>query len=139
MEIFIAGFSTSFYIPEIQKLVFHLPHVCILGTNNCGNTRREAFKRHSPKQCVLCRRDYAEILVASFANQIQSEYYGRNITVSIEGIALEHFSAPTHTEIEVTPQVRTRHAVFHSFFSDASKQYSSTTTAHRKCTIKLLK
>ena len=43
-------------------------------------------------QDVLCHRDYAERLVASFINQIQSEYYGGNIFVSIEVIALEHFS-----------------------------------------------
>ena len=52
-------------------------------------------------------------MVASFAHQIQSEYYGVNISVSIEGIPLEYFSAPTHTETEGTPQERTRHDVFH--------------------------
>ena len=31
METKISGFHTSFYIPAIQKLVFHLPHVRILG------------------------------------------------------------------------------------------------------------
>ena len=41
---------------------------------------------------MLCRRYYAESLVASSVNQIQSEYYGGNRSVSIEGIALEHFS-----------------------------------------------
>ena len=51
--------------------------------------RRTAFKRRELFQDVLCRRDYAERLVASFANQIQSEYYGGNRSVSIEGIALE--------------------------------------------------
>ena len=45
--------------------------------------RRTAFKRRELFQDVLCRRDYAERLVASFANQIQSEYYGGNISVSI--------------------------------------------------------
>ena len=34
----------------------------------------------------LFRRDYAERVVASFANQIQSEYYDGNRSVSIEGI-----------------------------------------------------
>ena len=44
MEISISYFHTSFYIPEIQRLSFHLPHVRILGTHYCVNTRREAFK-----------------------------------------------------------------------------------------------
>ena len=38
-ETTISDFHTSFYIPSIQKLAFHLPHVRILGTNHCGETR----------------------------------------------------------------------------------------------------
>ena len=37
MEKSIADFHTSLYIPAIQSLSFHLPHVHILGTNQCGN------------------------------------------------------------------------------------------------------
>ena len=44
METNISDFNTSFYIPAIQKLTFHLPHVRILGTNDCGAMRRIAFK-----------------------------------------------------------------------------------------------
>ena len=44
MEITISNFHTSFYIPEIQKLVFHITHVQIMVTNNCGDSRRTAFK-----------------------------------------------------------------------------------------------
>ena len=55
--------------------------------------RRKAFKRHELFQDLLCRRYYNERVVARFAHQIQSEYYGGNRSVSIEGIALEHFSA----------------------------------------------
>ena len=45
METYIADLQTSLYIPEIQKLAFHLPHIHILGSNRCGNARHEAFKR----------------------------------------------------------------------------------------------
>ena len=45
MKTTISDFHTSFYIPSIQKLDFHLPHVRILGTNHCGEMRRTAFKR----------------------------------------------------------------------------------------------
>ena len=72
METTISDFHTSFYIPAIQKLDFHLPHARILGTNHCGEMRRTAFKRRELFQGVLCRRDYTERVVASFANQIQS-------------------------------------------------------------------
>ena len=54
---------------------------------------RTAFKRCELFQDGLCRCDYAERLVAIFGNQIQSEYYGGTISVSIEGIELENFSA----------------------------------------------
>ena len=91
----ISDFHTSFYIQSIQKLAFHLPHVRILGTNHCGAMRRKAFKRREIFQDLLCSRDYAERLVASFAHQIQSEYYGGNRSVYIEGITLEYFSAFT--------------------------------------------
>ena len=39
METTIYNFRTSFYIPEIQKLAFHIPNVQILGTNHCGDSR----------------------------------------------------------------------------------------------------
>ena len=45
-ETTISNFYTSFLIPEIQKLAFHIPHVQILGTNHCGDSRQNAFKLH---------------------------------------------------------------------------------------------
>ena len=111
----------------------------ILGTNHSGELRRTSFKRRELFQDVLCRRDYAERVVASFANQIQSEYYGGNRYLSIEGIALEHFSAAPQIDINLSTLSRPRNAVFHSFLYDDSKQDSATTTAHRKRLISLLK
>ena len=118
METTISNFHTSFYIPAIQKLAFRLPHLCILGTNHCGELRRTAFKRRELFQDVLCHRDYAERVVASFANQIQSEYYGGNRSLSIEGITLEHFSAAPQEDINSSTLSRPRHALFHAFLSD---------------------
>ena len=74
MEITIYDFHTSFYIPAIQKLAFHLPHVRILGTNHCGEMRCTAFKQRELLQDVLCSCDYDGRVVASFTHQIQSEY-----------------------------------------------------------------
>ena len=88
----------------------------ILGTNHCGKLRRTAFKRRELFQDVLYRRDYAERVVESFANQIQSEYYGGKRSVSIEGIALEHFSAAPQADINSSSFSRPRHAVFHFFY-----------------------
>ena len=58
-----------------------------------GERPRTAFKQHELFRDILCRRDYAERVVASFTRQIQSERYGVTISVYIEGIELEHFSA----------------------------------------------
>ena len=89
----IYDFHTIFYIPAIQKLAFHLPHVPILGTNHCDAMRHTDFKWRELFQDVLCHRDYDERVVASFAHQIKSEYYGGNISVSIEVIVLGNFRA----------------------------------------------
>ena len=59
--------------------------------------------------------------------------------MSIEGIALEIFSAVPKTDTNSTTLSRQRHAVFHSFVSDDRKKYDATTTAHRKRFIFLLK
>ena len=64
----------------------------ILCTSHCVESRENVFKCCASIQDVIYLRDYAERVVASFINQIKQEYYGGNICVSIEGIALEHFS-----------------------------------------------
>ena len=60
------------------------------------------FKCRKSFQDVLCRRDYSDRVVASFVHQIKSEYYGGNISISIEGIILEHFSSSAQIEIKVS-------------------------------------
>ena len=104
METTISDFHTSFYILAIQNLAFHLPHVRILSINRYGEMRRSAFKCCELFQDVLCYRAYDERVVASFAHQIKPECYGGNISLSIEGIALEHFSALPKADINSTIQ-----------------------------------
>ena len=72
METTISNFHTFFYIPEIQKLVFQIPHVQILGTNHCGDSCQTAFKHRESFQDMLFLSDYDERAVASFAHQIKS-------------------------------------------------------------------
>ena len=73
METKISGFRTSFYIPAIQNLAFHLPHARILGANHRVEMRRTAFKQRELFQDVICRLDYTERVVAIYAHKIQSE------------------------------------------------------------------
>ena len=93
METSIVDFHKRFYIPVIQKLALHLPHVRIIGTRHCSNKCQEKFNSCAAYQDVLCCQDYAEHVLASFAHQIQSEYYGGNKYFYITGIVLEDFSA----------------------------------------------
>ena len=97
------------------------------------------FKRRESFKDVLCCRDYSERVVSIFTHQIQSEYYGENISVYIDVIALEHFSALHKSGINAPTKSRSRHAVFHSFFSDYRKHDSATTTEQSKNLIGLLK
>ena len=105
----------------IQKLTFNLPHVRVLVTHNCGKILRDAFKRCAKFQDVLCRWDYAERVVAIFTNQIQSEYYGRNIYIYIEGIKLEHLSPIETATATLSHTWPTRNYMFNYIFSDNSK------------------
>ena len=59
--------------------------------------------------------------------------------MSIEGFTLEHFSVVPQADINSYTLSRQRHAVFHSFLSEDSKQDAATTTAHIKRLISLLK
>ena len=72
MDTTIYNLYRSFLIPEIQKLAFHIPHVQILGTNHCVDSRQTAFKHRESFKDVLCCRDYSERVVASFSHQIKS-------------------------------------------------------------------
>ena len=83
--------------------------------------RQNEFKCHKSFQDVLCRRDYAERVVASFPHKIQSENYGVNISMYIEGNALEHFSALPERGIKLSTKSCPRHAVFHYFFRMIAK------------------
>ena len=59
--------------------------------------------------------------------------------MSIEGIALEHFSAAPQADINSSTLSRPRHAVFNYFLSENIKQDAATTTVHSKRLISLPK
>ena len=139
MDTSIYEFHTSLCIPLIKKTAFNLPHITILGTFNCGNTRREAFKNSGYFQYVLCPNDYEERVLASFSHQIQSVYYCGNISVSTEGTALEKFGFSKHPLLFYSPKTCTSHTVFCSFFPDDINKDAATTIKHIKIIIELLK
>ena len=75
-------------------------------------------------------------MISSFPHQIQSEYYGGNRSVSIEGIVLFHFSALQQPVTFLYSGDFPWHAGFDSFLM--KKQDDATTAAHSKLIIELL-
>ena len=76
---------------KLKKNDFHLPHVNILGTNNCGEKRGEAFERRHMLMDIKRPHDYAEHISFKIFNKIIYDHYGSNRSFSKEGTALDHF------------------------------------------------
>ena len=70
---------------------------------------------------------------------MKSEYYGGKISVSIEGITLEHFSVSYQETSSSSSRIFKRHDVFLYFLLDNSKQDATTAATHIKMMIDLLK
>ena len=87
----------------------------ILVTHHYGKERHEAFKRRIRQYGVLCRSDYVERILSSFAHQIQSEYYGGNRSVFIVVIALENISASNQASLSLTSETVSNKVVFINF------------------------
>ena len=62
---------------------------------------------------VQITRDYAEILLFEFDNEIMSEHFGNSWSLSIKGFSAQVFSNPKN--MEVNKKTATH---FHSHFSD---------------------
>ena len=80
----------------IEKLPFHLAHVRTLDSTECGKTRNYFFRENSPKEFKVKKglfRKSSEVT----GKEIQSQNWGGNRKLSIEGIAVEYF--PTSVDI----------------------------------------
>ena len=62
-------FQKEYYILSLEKLAFNLPHVKIMGTNNCGKQQRGAFKRLIGKKYFKTRRYFSETFDTIFCNK----------------------------------------------------------------------
>ena len=125
-ECSINDFHTNIYIPMLRKFKYHLALVIILSKNYCKKMRQEAFLKH--EDWFLSERDYAERLVKELDGEIQSEHFGDNATLSIEGCTLQY-----HKKAIVTNDMLDNSIVkmdFHSHFSDHSRQDAATTFEH---------
>ena len=55
-------FHNKFYITTMEKLLFHLSHVRIIGSMEFGKTRNDYFHENSWKNSFKLKKDYAENL-----------------------------------------------------------------------------
>lgn len=130
MECAIGTFHAEHYLPALEKLAYHRPHCQILGKHHCGGARRAAFRS---RPSVRTRRDYAERLAAAFNLEAQHEHFGNSRSLSIEGSSVETFCAAAVEAYQAGVWSMDESAlrmVFHSHFSDASRQDAATTHAH---------
>jgi hypothetical protein len=117
-------FMKDFYLPSLEAYAFHQPHFSILSKNGCGDLRNDAFSNF--KSSVKTRRDYAEAVSAVFNSEIQSDHFGNNRSLSIEGSLIEF-----HDENGIRLEV-------HSHFADKSDQNAASTHAHMDVLIRYL-
>ena len=101
-----------------------------LGQYEAKKSRKDAFKANP--QSIMTEQDYAEALKSEFDQEIQSEAFGYNRTLSIEGSSCEYHADNDNADNDAQPVIKMD---FHSHFSDASKQNAATTFEHMKTSI----
>ena len=119
-------FHSEVYIPMLIKYRYHMALVTILSKNHCKKSRYESFRTN--QNWFFSERDYAERLVKQLDGEIQSDHFGDNPTLSIEGCTLQyHKDNVTFTDNNTPSKL---FFDFHSHFSDYSKQDAATTFEH---------
>ena len=96
MESSIDKFHKDFYIPHLKKYKYHIALVTLLSKNHCKKMRCDAFENNA--NWILSERDYAERLVKELDGEIQSEHFGDNSTLSIEGCVLQYHVRSENSE-----------------------------------------
>ena len=117
MQLPISQFMTDYYLPMMEKLCYHLPHVIVLSKHHCGRMRKEAIM--ATVHDILTRRDYADKLIAEFDLEIQSTHFGDSVTLSMEGCSVEFIDGNGNVKMH-----------FHFHFADKSPQNAASTNQH---------
>ena len=100
----------------MKRYAYHMFCVALLGKGHCIGLRRNAYKEINGAITIL--RDYADRLLCSFPQEIQSTHFGENATVSMEGVCVR-YGDPT-----VLPPLFDEKYVYHCFLADSSPQDS---------------
>ena len=62
----------------IENLSFHISHVSILGSMECGKTQND-FHDIASNIYINLKKDYAEIFNKTNGKEIQGQHWGRNL------------------------------------------------------------
>ena len=92
LESTIDKFHIETYIPLLKRYRYHMALVSILSKNQCKKTRFEAYLNND--NWYFSERDYAERLMKQLDGEIQSDHFGDNPTLSMEGSTL-HYHGPS--------------------------------------------
>ena len=126
IECSISQFHNHVYIPYMKKFKYHTALVTLLSKNYCKHMRTEAFKKN--QNWLLSEMDYAERLAKQLDGEIQSDHFGDNASLSIEGCTLQYHGKHSKTS---GSHVRIKTVLdFHSHFADYSRQDAATTFDH---------
>jgi hypothetical protein len=138
MQEVIGLFLKDFYLPALELYCYHLQTVILLSKYQTGKSRQEALT-HIPWS-ALTRRDYAERLNAKFNLEIQSDHFGNDRDLSIEGVSVHYHTLESLRAFEESGDKSDLEPwmEFHSHFSDNSKQDAATTHEHMDRLVSLL-
>ena len=114
----ILDFYSEYYIPEIEKLAFHLPRVYILGGNNCAGKIHDIFVNRHNKFYCKCTCAYAERCQV-LSEQVHSQYFSGCESLSMEVVPLDPLNK---FKLSTIPM-----AQFCSCLSGENDQYASNT------------
>lgn len=74
--------------PMIERYRYHISLVALLGKHHTIHQRDLAYKHNSAN--VLIIRDYADALSIAFDKEVQSDHFGNQAKISMEGITVKY-------------------------------------------------
>ena len=137
----LSTFMEKFYIPMLNKYAYHLPHVILLGKNECVKIRRDSLL-HGDIETI---RDYAERLSFEFDKEIMSSHFGNSLSLSMEGVSVRFI--PKNVEKVIVGRnvgydnnlIKSDKSQFHSHLSDSKIKNSGSTNQHMNVLLNYMK
>jgi len=107
-------FFDGYYSKQLKLFKRHMFLLILLSKNHVGKDRKDT-NHHE----VWTSRDFAERLQLKFNSQVQSEYFGQGVSLSLEGVAVMHKDDKDDQQMQ-----------FHTFLSSNPQQDSAVVHQH---------